>query len=69
MAPAKKVTDMDEIMTLEEVATYLKVTPRTIYRMLEEEQIPAFKVRGAWRFRKDEIQKMTRGALPEKGGK
>lgn len=63
------MTDMDEIMTLEEVATYLKVTPRTIYRMLEEEQIPAFKVRGAWRFRKDEIQKMTRGALPEKGGK
>ncbi len=69
MTPAKKMTDMDEIMTLEEVATYLKVTPRTIYRMLEEEQIPAFKVRGAWRFRKDEIQKMTRGALPEKGGK
>ncbi len=63
------MTDMDEIMTLEEVATYLKVTPRTIYRMLEEEQIPAFKVRGAWRFRKDEIQKMTRGALLEKGGK
>jgi len=51
---------MSEILTLDEVATYLKVTPRTIYRMLEEDQIPAFKVRGTWRFRKDEIEKMTK---------
>lgn len=48
-------------MTLDEVAVYLKVTPRTIYRMLDEGQISAFKVRGAWRFRMDEIEKMTRG--------
>jgi excisionase family DNA binding protein len=47
-------------MTLEEVATWLRVTPRTIYRMLEEDQIPAFKIRGAWRFRRDEIERMTR---------
>lgn len=47
-------------MTLEEVAAWLKVTPRTIYRMLEEKQIPAFKIRSAWRFRRDEIERMTR---------
>lgn len=64
MPPAMKIRDM-----VEEITINLKDTLLTIYRMLEEEQIPAFKVRGAWRFRKDEIQKMTRGALPEKGGK
>jgi excisionase family DNA binding protein len=73
MSNLKKAPDMDEIMTLEEVAAYLKVTPRTIYRMLDESQIPAFKIRGTWRFRKDEIEAMTRnnhgGEVPQKGGK
>lgn len=61
MPNLKRTPVIDEILTLEEVATYLKVTPRTIYRMLDEDQIPAFKIRGAWRFRKDEIEKLTRG--------
>lgn len=60
MPNLKRTQNMDEIMTLEEVAAWLKVTPRTIYRMLEENQIPAFKIRGAWRFRRDEIERMTR---------
>lgn len=60
---------MSEIMTLDEVAAYLKVTPRTIYRMLDENQIPAFKVRGAWRFRMDEIEAMTRGIYLQKGSR
>lgn len=60
---------MDEIMILEEVASYLKVTTRTIYRMLEDNQIPAFKIRGAWRFRKDQVEAMTLGASTPKKGK
>ena len=60
MSGPAKVPETDEIMTLEEVAAYLKVTTRTIYRMLEENQIPAFKIRSAWRFRKDEIEKLTK---------
>lgn len=60
---------LSEIMTLDEVAAYLKVTPRTIYRMLDESQIPAFKIRGAWRFRMDDIAAMTRSAFPVKGEK
>jgi len=49
------MSNPSEIMTLDEVATYLKVTTRTIYRMLDENQIPAFKVRGAWRFRRSDL--------------
>ncbi|MEW6026619.1 MAG: transcriptional repressor LexA [Planctomycetota bacterium] len=44
-----------EIMTLQEVADYLKVNKFTIYRMLNEKQIPAFKVRSEWRFKKEAI--------------
>jgi excisionase family DNA binding protein len=39
------------IYTLREVAEYLKVTERTVYRLLASRSIPAFKVGGSWRFR------------------
>ncbi len=38
------------IMTIGEVADYLKVTERTIYRLAAAKKIPAFKVGGSWRF-------------------
>jgi len=43
------------IMTVGEVAHYLKVTERTIYRLAGAKQIPAFKVGGSWRFSKADI--------------
>ena len=43
------------IMTIVEVADYLKVTERTIYRLAGAKQIPAFKVGGSWRFSKADI--------------
>ena len=43
------------IMTIGEVADYLKVTERTIYRLAGSKQIPAFKVGGSWRFSKADI--------------
>ncbi len=42
--------DASKIMTIKEVADYLKVTERTIYRLAAAKQIPAFKVGGSWRF-------------------
>lgn len=39
-----------EILTIKQVAEYLKVTERTIYRLAAAKKIPAFKVGGAWRF-------------------
>ena len=42
----------DEIMTLEEVAAYLKLKPQTVYKWAQEEQIPAAKLGKEWRFRK-----------------
>jgi excisionase family DNA binding protein len=41
-----------DILTIKQVAEYLKVTDRTIYRLAATKRIPAFKVGGTWRFRK-----------------
>jgi excisionase family DNA binding protein len=48
-------TTEGEILTIRQVADYLKVTERTIYRLAAAKKIPAFKVGGTWRFRKADI--------------
>ncbi len=48
------------IMTVGEVADYLKVTERTIYRLAGAKQIPAFKVGGSWRFSRVDIDRWIR---------
>ena len=44
-----------EILTIKQVADYLKVTERTIYRLAAAKKIPAFKVGGTWRFSRADI--------------
>ncbi|WP_414433217.1 methylation-associated defense system helix-turn-helix domain-containing protein MAD1 [Alcanivorax sp. IL2] len=45
----------DEIWTLKEVASYLKVAEKTAYRLAAEGKLPGFKVGGSWRFRQEDI--------------
>ena len=52
-------------MTLEEVADYLRVTKRTIYRLVEKHIIPARKVGRQWRFDKASIDAWLSQSLPE----
>ena len=47
------------VMTVREVAGYLRVKDRTIYRLVAQRAIPGFKVGGSWRFRKSEIDQWT----------
>ena len=44
-----------EILTIRELAQYLKVNERTIYRLVSGKKIPAFKVGGSWRFRQSDV--------------
>lgn len=44
-----------DILTVREVAAYLKITEKTAYRLAAEGKIPGFKVGGAWRFKAQEI--------------
>lgn len=46
-----------DILTLEEVAEYLRLTPQTIYKWAQERRIPAAKLGKEWRFRKSIIDK------------
>ncbi|MFV1943145.1 helix-turn-helix domain-containing protein [Pseudomonas luteola] len=46
----------EEIMTLREVAEYLKLAEKTAYRLAADGTIPGFKVGGSWRFRKAVIE-------------
>ena len=49
-----------EAYTAEEIAKYLKLHPYTIRRLAREKKIPAFRVGGQWRFRKDEIDNWSK---------
>jgi len=48
---------MGELLTVKELAEYLKVNPMTIYRLVKGGKIPAFKVSSEWRFRKESIKR------------
>jgi len=50
-------TSEGEILTIKQVADYLKVTERTIYRLAAAKKIPAFKVGGTWRFSRADIDR------------
>jgi excisionase family DNA binding protein len=43
------------LMTIEDLASYLKVTRRTIYEWVRQNKVPAIKLVGQWRFKKDKI--------------
>ena len=47
--------DLDTLMTLDEVAAYLRLSRDTVYRMVQKGKIPASKVGTQWRFRKIEV--------------
>ena len=44
-----------DVMTLPEVAKYLRLTEKTTYRLAADGTLPGFKVGGSWRFRQVDI--------------
>lgn len=57
---------MENIMTIEEVAKYLKMKPQTIYSWAQKGNIPAVKLGKEWRFRKDVIDEWLNQRFDEK---
>lgn len=49
-----------ELMTVTETCRYLKITPRTLYRYLQNRQIPAFKLGKEWRFVRSDLEQWIR---------
>jgi len=57
-ATSKQMSEQpDDILTIEEVAAYLKAGKRTVYRLAANGQLPAFKLGGTWRFRRGELDR------------
>jgi len=48
-------TPADSVMTVKEVADYLRVNQRTVYRLAVERRLPGFKVGATWRFKRGDI--------------
>ncbi|ABN63814.1 helix-turn-helix domain-containing protein [Shewanella baltica] len=44
------------ILTIKDVANYLKVNERTIYRLAANGELPGFKVGNSWRFKQSELE-------------
>jgi excisionase family DNA binding protein len=45
----------EDLLTTEQVARYLKVDKITIYRLVAQRKLPAFKVGNQWRFKREMI--------------
>jgi excisionase family DNA binding protein len=48
-------TSPDSVLTVKEVADYLRVNQRTVYRLAVEGKLPGFKVGATWRFKRSDI--------------
>lgn len=54
------------ILTLDEVAVYLKAGKKTTYRLAQQGKIPGFKLGGTWRFRRSELDRWIATQIAEK---
>lgn len=63
----------DEILTIDEVAAYLKAGKRTVYRLAASGKLPAFKLGGTWRFRRSNLDqwiasRISKGVMDDNEG-
>ena len=61
---------LDKLMTVDEVAAYLRVNPMTVYRMVNRGALPGVKVGDLWRFTERDIAawlaRQKRSAKPKR---
>ena len=50
-------TDLEPAMTVRDVAIFLNVDEKTIYRLVTKGELPGFKVLGSWRFQRRDLDK------------
>jgi excisionase family DNA binding protein len=59
----------DEVLTIREVADLLKIGDKTAYTMAQAGELPGFKVRGQWRFRRSDLDSWIHDQLDTNAGK
>lgn len=58
----------NEIMTVREVAAYLKIKEKTAYRLTADGNIPGFKVGGSWRYKRTTIDQWIENQVASQNG-
>jgi PTS system nitrogen regulatory IIA component len=62
---------MHEIMTIEEVAAYIRVSERTVYDWAQKGELPGGKLGTTWRFKREDVENWVNSRLsskPSSGG-
>jgi excisionase family DNA binding protein len=67
-----KKDESDEVLTIEELSDYLKISKSSLYKLVQDGNLPGLKIGRHWRFQKAVIDQWmkdkTNLPLPEKGG-
>lgn len=60
----------DDVMTIDELAAYLKLSKSSLYQFARAGKVPGVKIGEQWRFQKSAIDEWMRsGAAPKRAGK
>jgi excisionase family DNA binding protein len=51
---------MAKVLTVEEVADFLHIHTSTVYRLLKNRRIPAFRMGSDWRFNQESIEQWVK---------
>jgi excisionase family DNA binding protein len=54
-----------EVLTIEELAVYLKIAKSTLYKLAQEGKLPGLEVGRHWRFRREAIDRWLERSLPD----
>ncbi len=56
-AAKRRAAPTDSVLTIDELASYLKIAKSTLYKLSQEGKVPGQKVGRHWRFRKETIDR------------
>lgn len=56
----EKLFESSELMTVEEIAEYMRLPQSTVYKLAQERKLPGFKVGRHWRFRREAVMQWVR---------
>lgn len=63
------MADSREVMNIRQASQYLGVSPDTLYKYVNEQKIPAFKLGNRWRFKKSRLDQWMEEQSSEVEGK
>jgi len=63
------MADSREVMNIRQASQYLGVSPDTLYKYVNEQKIPAFKLGNRWRFKKSRLDQWMEEQSVEIEGK